>query len=254
MGYRHLARGYADFALRTITGKRDPLIPPPWLHSIGDGDFRKVGEHFLAHFIDLGGMKPADRVLDVGSGTGRMAIPLIDYLTSGTYDGLEIVKSSVDWCKKAYEPYPAFSFRHADVRSEHYNPGGSFAASEYRFPFADASFDFVFLTSVFTHMLPAAVENYLGEMRRVMAPEGRALFTVYLLDGNAPNPHYSFDHYHDGCWSAFQKDPERVIAYSADLQLFIRDAGLEIQSVHPGSWRGIDDGASFQDIIVAKSR
>ena len=51
-------------ALHAIRHKND-LIPPPSLMFVGDGDFRKTGEEFKAHFITLGGLKPDHRVLDI---------------------------------------------------------------------------------------------------------------------------------------------------------------------------------------------
>ena len=59
-----------------------------------------------------------------------------------------------------------FRFHRADVASEAYNPEGAAPSSTYRFPFRDWSFDFIFLSSVFTHMLPDAVEHYLHEIAR----------------------------------------------------------------------------------------
>lgn len=52
---------------------RDPLIPPDCLHAVGGPEFVKVGEEFLRHFVEVGGLQPHHRVLDVGFGTGRMA-------------------------------------------------------------------------------------------------------------------------------------------------------------------------------------
>jgi len=230
--------------------RHDPLIPPPWLHNIGGGNFREVGMEFLGHFIELCGLKPTERVLDVGCGTGRMATALADYLTSGTFDGLEIVKPSVDWCNRAYSAHPNFHFHHADVRNERYNRTGSVDASEYRFPFPDGSFDFVFLTSVFTHMLPDAVRNYSNEIQRVLAPGGRALITAYLLNATARRQiksraaYFPFDQKGDGFYFT-SENPEDAVAYEeADFLAMTGPA-----TVFPGSWVGLD-GTSWQDIVI----
>ncbi|MBD3242396.1 MAG: methyltransferase domain-containing protein, partial [Chitinivibrionales bacterium] len=167
-----------------LTGKRSGLTPPMWKVYTGRGDFEGVGREFLTHFRDLGGLEPDHRVLDVGSGMGRMAIPLAGYLSSkGSYAGIEIVREGVKWCNKHVCPlHPNFTFIHADIENELYNPKGSCQAHAYRFPFPDGSFDFVFLTSVFTHMHPSAVRNYLHEIARVLSPGGHCLFTCSLLD------------------------------------------------------------------------
>ena len=120
-------------------------------------------------------------MLDIGCGIGRMAVPLTRYLNEqGSYEGFDIVAEGIDWCTKKITPkYPRFSFHLADVYSQKYNPEGTFSASEYPFPFKDESFDLVFLTSVFTHMLPPDVENYMKEISRVLKRNGSCLITFF---------------------------------------------------------------------------
>ena len=57
-----------------ITGKRDPMIPPRGRIFIGSGDFQKTGEMLRDQLVDLAGLKPYHRVLDVGCGMGRLAV------------------------------------------------------------------------------------------------------------------------------------------------------------------------------------
>ena len=47
-------------------GGRDPLIPPASLHSVGSPDFVAAGAEFFRYFVDLCGLEPHERVLDVG--------------------------------------------------------------------------------------------------------------------------------------------------------------------------------------------
>lgn len=243
------------YAVGTISGKRDPLLPPPWLHSIGGGEFRDVGEEFLGYFRELGGLKPSDRVLDIGCGTGRMAARLTTYLTTGTYDGFDIVERSLDWLRKAYRRHPSFHFHYADLKNGRYHSGGK-AAEGYRFPFEDGSFDFIFLTSVFTHMLTAEVKQYLAEMRRVLAPGGRVFVTAFLVEPTtweliAQNrAFHSFAFTLPGCRVESAEVPEIAVAYEReDLRGMIQDAGFEIVSENLGKWRG-SAGLSWQDILV----
>jgi len=63
-------------SLNSILGKRNPLIPPRHLIFIGDGDYENTGKEFLHYFVKLAGLKPDDKVLDIGCGIGRMAVPL----------------------------------------------------------------------------------------------------------------------------------------------------------------------------------
>ena len=148
------------------------LVPPRYLNYAGDGDFEKVGDEFLKYFVELGGLKPQSRVLEIGSGIGRMARPLTGYLKTGAYEGIDIIPEGVKWCqKKITDRYSNFNFQLADIHSAMYNPGGNFSAVEYRFPFDDGQFDFIFLTFRFTHMMKQEVDNYLSEVSRTIPTE-----------------------------------------------------------------------------------
>src|SRR5262249_46142163 len=164
----------------------DDLYPPAELIEYVSGvsdlaQSRAIGELHLEMFVRHGRLKPSDRVLDVGCGAGRVALVLARYLTSGSYDGFDISRASIDWCQENITPrWPNFRFQLADVYNEFYNPAGRSRPRRYRFPYPSATFDFVFLTSVFTHMLPHDLIPYLSEIARVMKPGGRCLITFFL--------------------------------------------------------------------------
>jgi len=112
-----------------------------------------------------------------------MAIPLTKYLSEGSYEGIDIIPYHINWCKKnIMSRYPNFRFQMADVFNKLYNPKGKYKPSEYEFPYQDEDFDFVFLTSVFTHMLPKDMENYFSQIARVLRKKGRCLITFFLLN------------------------------------------------------------------------
>ncbi|WP_275042738.1 SAM-dependent methyltransferase [Azospirillum baldaniorum] len=109
-------------------------MPPPDRVFIGDGDFRAIGAEFLRHFVRVGGLKPKHRVLEIGCGIGRMAVPLTQYLDS-SYDGVDIVEDGIRWCAETITPaYPEFRFRTLDVANALYNPGGAEDAAQTRLP------------------------------------------------------------------------------------------------------------------------
>jgi len=168
--------------LTKLFGHYASLIPPLELMydgPVGFEEFKTNGEEFFRYYTELCDLKPYERMLDVGSGIGRKTFLLTDYLNDeGSYEGLDIVKKGIDWCtERITRKYPRFKFQLIDVCNQHYNPTGRYKASEYRFPFADESFDFAVLCSVFTHMLAEDVEHYLCEVARVLKTGGRCLIS-----------------------------------------------------------------------------
>ena len=97
-----------------LFGDKADLIPPFHLMQDGNRDYTEFKENGIKVFNLLRtlGLKPTDRILDIGSGIGRKVIPLLDFLTTGSYEGIDPVRSQVDWCiKRISARYPKFRFQ-----------------------------------------------------------------------------------------------------------------------------------------------
>ena len=173
------------------------------LRFVGAGDFRAVGEEMVKLLTSVGGLQADDRVLYIGCGAGRVALPLTRLLTS-TYEGFDVVKAAIRWCQRHITAHhPRFRFRHANLYNSFYNRRGVDAA-HFRFPYDDASFDFAFATSVFTHLDVDSTRNYLDEAHRVLRPGGRLLATFFVL-GAGHVPGFEFPHRFDGALAQPQR-------------------------------------------------
>ena len=262
---RTVVRGIGYFLLETsaaVSG-RDDYVPPSWLSLTGEGDFRVVGNEFLRYFIELGRLMRDDHVLDVGCGLGRMALPLIDYLdpAKGRYIGFDVDKQAIRWCQRRISlRYPNFRFQHADIFNRFYHRSGRVDGAIYHFPYGEESFDFVISTSVFTHMLPPDVENYLTEIARVLRPGGRCLMTFFLLNpesvGLMNSGHSKLNLSHNcGTYRLLNpKIPEAAIAHNeGKVRDWCSTHGLSIvEPVHYGSWCGRPRYLSYQDVIIGE--
>jgi SAM-dependent methyltransferase len=247
-GLRRIVTRLATPIDRIVRGTSDPLLPPAHLriYYYGTWDpeaFARASE--IRTELITRGLRPEHRLLDIGCGIGNIAIGLKDYLRGG-YDGLDIHPEAIDWCQRTLTPqYPSFRFHRADVASRAYNPNGRVPASEYRFPFPDRSFDFIFLASVFTHMMPDEVERYVREISRLLAPGGRCVESYFLLNDEtrpgvaAGRSFMSFDVPHPSgvCVLHDAFVPEAAVAFEEGFVRRIHDAaGLRIEDVRRGRW------------------
>ena len=152
-----------------ITGQGHKFVAPRGLiytgTPAGAKKFIAHGKQQLELLKKYIGVKPDDHILDVGSGIGRTAIALTEYLSkNGKYEGFDAVKKGIDWCNsKIKKDFPNFNFTYTPISNDLYNDSG-LKASEFIFPYEDQSFDKVFLFSVFTHMQIDEIQNYFDDI------------------------------------------------------------------------------------------
>ncbi|NVD42675.1 methyltransferase domain-containing protein [Ensifer sp. HO-A22] len=257
----------AHLSWLTDSISRNRFLPQPDANSIfvGDGDFRAIGAEFLGHFVRMGGLRPHHRVLDIGCGIGRMAVPLTQYLDGerGRYDGLDPVEGGIRWCKSSVTPtYPNFSFQRLDIAHDLYNPAGKIKGRELKLPFADGQFDFIIMTSVVTHLPADEVMAYLAEIFRVLAQGGRLFMTAFIVDDVANrnatgrrDPRLAFARAGQGpCWFVPDQPPLAAVGFDDGfLEGALARTGLSVVLKSFGHWRA-PGGTHYQDILVGERR
>jgi SAM-dependent methyltransferase len=98
--------------------KSIPLPPREFSEAVG-GDYCAIGKQVLDLIRQRCKLRPTDRILDIGSGCGRLAVPLTRYLSGeGAYEGFDVVLPMVEWCRQHISSkFPRFRFQHADLKN-----------------------------------------------------------------------------------------------------------------------------------------
>jgi SAM-dependent methyltransferase len=249
----------------TVARPITPPLPPQDLRFMAENDeqFLALGDQIVSDLAEHAGLSAGSAILDMGCGYGRVAHALMrSGLHDGTYLGVDILQRHLGWCTENLSPLAPgrVSFEHANIQNDRYNPKGTVAAGEVRFPANDSSVDLVILTSVLTHMMPGDARHYLRETGRVLKPGGRAYVTFFLLNRSwrsldrQGKPIYPLPH-RLGPFSRYMNPDDKlhVIAYREPwVRWQARRSGLAVEAVLPGSWCGRESPRG-QDAVVLRA-
>ena len=171
VGLRQAARRAYYLPVDLLRPLPDGAPPRGMIYTGGDGEhFIRQRREIVTLLRRAGALSLDSDVLDIGSGIGKVALPLREAGLRGRYLGFDIIQAGVRWCREHISrPHPNFEFVHTALANDLYaGVGGD--ATDYRFPCGDDEFDLALANSVFTHLLSEEVAHYIAETRRALRP------------------------------------------------------------------------------------
>lgn len=154
---------YLDaYSLHTdLRVEKDPQV------AIG-GMWEEIGE-LQFDFLVNSGMKAGHKMLDIGCGTLRGGRHFINYLEKGNYHGMDISAKAIEAGKELLKNEGLTAKTPVLLLSEKKN---------LKFEeFQSKTFDFILAQSVFTHLMPAQIEECFANIGKVMLDNSAFFFT-----------------------------------------------------------------------------
>ena len=129
----------------------------------------KVKRDFQIAFLRRRGLRPADRLADIGCGTLRGGIPIIAYLEAGNYYGFDVRAEALNEARHELAENDLTHKRPVLTQS---NGLGSLELDE--------RFDVIWAFSVFMHLTDDALDGVLAFASRQLAPGGAMYANVMV--------------------------------------------------------------------------
>lgn len=238
------------------------LPPTQLMNKIGSDDadhFVGVMTGLFREIVDRFQLQPDARVLDIGCGCGRMAIPFAFFLHGGRYVGVDVWRAGVDWCQQHIAAgQTGFAFECLDSANNYYfDSYQPDVDNDYRLPFvAERSIDLVFAVSVFTHLVENDVRSYLAEIERALDADGKVYLSAFVIDEyffrfvEQTGMHTEVKEAGDGAYYAYSGQ-DFFAGYSFEKwRAMFAGHGLKIVSFEVGSWAQKPGARPYQDLFV----
>lgn len=173
-----------DLTGGSSTRQRHGLVGPP--------DLWAMKRRFQFEFLTSHGLRPEHRLIDIGCGALRGGIPLIEYLETGHYTGVEAREAVLEEGRKEL----------AEAGLEHKHPLLIHAADPAQIEL-EAHFDVAWAFMVLIHMTDEIVDACLGLVSRRLTEAGEFYANVILGSGTerswqgfpvVSRPHEFYEH------------------------------------------------------------
>ena len=142
---------------------------------VGPAHLWEMKRAFQIEYLRGAGLEPGQRLLDLGCGTLRGGLPLIEFLEAGHYTGIDVRAEVLDEARKELAQS---GLAHKEPVLLHARDLGQLELA--------ARFDVIWAFSVLIHLDDPALEHALGFVARHLLPHGSFHGNVLLTSASGP--------------------------------------------------------------------
>src|SRR5262245_23482763 len=212
-------------AAEIASGEHRNFVGGLW-QEIGDLQFQ---------FLRRNGLEAHHTLIDIGCGALRCGIPIIRYLDSGNYFGLDINSSLIDAARSELEN-EGLTSKHPQL----------LVNEEFSLARFAVEFDFAIAQSVFTHLNAKLISQCLVELHKVLKPDGKFFATFFRAPSSGHRG--TITHEPEGVMTNFDADPFHF-SFAEMSQLAV-DSGFTARLI--GDWNH-PRGQQMLELSPAKS-
>lgn len=128
---------------------------------VGPAELWKMKQDFQIEFLLKQGLKKEDRLLDIGCGTLRGGVPIIKYLESGKYHGIDVREEAIEQAREELKEEKLQAKQPMLYSFDRF--------SELNLP---VKFDVIFSFSVLIHMKDEILEECISFVKASLKEEG----------------------------------------------------------------------------------
>ena len=182
--------------------------PGPW-----EEDYTRRGALWSGAIHDLPDLPPGSRIMELGCGNGKTAIPMI--LQGWEVIALDFSPRAVAFCRKAIPDFLHGQVMIADARWS---------------PFKSATFDAILAIHVIAHMYAPDRNCVAREITRLLRPEGVLFFCEFSSDD------FRFGKGHETEEATFRRGTGIITHYFSEKEVSDLFSGLTPVSITKHPW------------------
>jgi SAM-dependent methyltransferase len=196
----------------------------------------QIGKDFWPQWLAAGYVSDTSEIVEIGCGCGRVAHHLRNEWFKGTYVGIDIDEELLAWDSSNF-PKEKFTFLRSSHASVTYTSKGNDGSTPHTFP-ANWQKDFIYSTSLYTHLLEEELLNYTRESYRVLRPNKVMYMTFFCMDSVEIGKRWTFQHKMGQAHVENIKYPEAAVAYTrAYMEELCSSVGFREVSIIESPWQ-----------------